>query len=100
MVDDDLVGATAVTGGWGPENEGSQASRVLRRVDLPVLSANQIRGFTKQLVTDNMIGTMTTGRDACAGDLGNGKRTCSAFRLAWKIIKIVTVIFAIGQAEH
>ena len=70
VLDDNITGATAVTGGWGSRAEAGPPSRVLRKVDLPVLNAHQIRDYTRQIVTDNMIGTMIAGRDACAGDLG------------------------------
>lgn len=70
LLDDNFTGATAVTGGWGSRSEDGPPSKVLRRVDLPVLSAHQIRDYTREIVTDNMIGTMMAGRDACSGDLG------------------------------
>ncbi|CAG02130.1 unnamed protein product [Tetraodon nigroviridis] len=58
--------------GWGATRHLGRSSRFLRRVTLPVVSFEDCRASTEQVITDNMFcaGYLDASVDACRGDSG------------------------------
>ncbi|OXA43669.1 mite allergen Der p 3 [Folsomia candida] len=67
-------GQNATVAGWGAVKQGGSVSKVLKRVDVPILS-NQACNMTKYAgkITDNMLcagDVEKGGKDSCQGDSG------------------------------
>ncbi|XP_018896296.2 trypsin [Bemisia tabaci] len=68
------TGRTAVVAGWGRVDERKPISRVLRKVEVPIISETDCKsaGYSESRITDNMIcaGYKEGKRDSCQGDSG------------------------------
>lgn len=71
---DNMVGTMATTVGWGKtEKSGKLASRILRRLTLPIISNAECGKYPKYVgrITEGMLCAGTgRGRDTCNGDSG------------------------------
>ncbi|XP_033608825.1 trypsin-2 [Cryptotermes secundus] len=65
-------GAMAVVTGWGATQEGGGASRILQKVELPIVSKDRCRGLYDDLPDHQICAghPETGGKDSCQGDSG------------------------------
>ena len=64
-------GRTATVTGWGLTSDGGDASTVLRKVSVPVVSDTACRNaYGRDMISSVMVCAGQTGRDACQGDSG------------------------------
>ena len=64
-------GRTATVTGWGLTSDGGDASTVLRKVTVPVVSDSACRGaYGSEMIASVMVCAGKAGRDSCQGDSG------------------------------
>ena len=64
-------GRTATVTGWGLTSDGGDASDVLRKVTVPVVSDTACRGaYGREMISSVMVCAGQGGRDSCEGDSG------------------------------
>ena len=68
----DVEGMISTTAGWGYTREGGPISRVLRKVDVPIVSQEKCGQAYPGDITESMIcaGLDEGGKDSCQGDSG------------------------------
>jgi len=64
-------GRTATVTGWGLTSDGGDASTVLRKVSVPIVSDSACQGaYGSEMISSVMVCAGQAGRDSCQGDSG------------------------------
>ena len=75
--------------GWGTTAAQGNVSRVLREVELPLLTTKECQQYLSSAVTSNMLCTYMEGKDACQGDSG-GPLTCTNADGHYSLVGVVS----------